>query len=147
MLEMSTAFRDACVNTEGRPEQFLCCTLPVSWKRFTTQDTVGLCGTGQQVNVPLNSLLQAKQERDARQRSAVDSRCTVKKTSFCMHRLKTADGLAPAGYSMTWPVWAVVQSQRHCVCINAVELYCTATISVHLMVLSFASIFDHPALL
>jgi hypothetical protein len=104
-------------------------TFPVSRKRFTRQDTVGLFGTGQQVNVPLNSLLQAKQERDARQRSAVESRCTVKKTSFCLHRLKTADGLAPAGYSMTWPVWAVVQSQWHCVCIDTVELHCTATIN------------------
>jgi hypothetical protein len=61
----------------------------VSQERFTTQDTVGLFDTGQQVNVPLNSLLQVKQERDARQRSAVDSRFTVKKTSFFLHRLKT----------------------------------------------------------
>jgi hypothetical protein len=114
VLGTPTAFSAACVHS------FPCLMQPaVPHKPFTTQDTVGLFGTGQQVNVPVNSLLQVKQERDARQRSAVDSRCMVKKTSFCLHRLKTADGLAPAGYSTTWPVWAVVQSQRHCVCINA----------------------------
>jgi hypothetical protein len=98
-------------------------TIPVSRNPLTTQGAVELFDTAKQGNVTLNSLLQVKQVRDARQRSAVDSRRTVKKTSFWLHPLKTAEGLAPTGYNMASPAWAVVQSQRHCVCINAVELF------------------------
>jgi hypothetical protein len=51
MLEISTAFRDACGNTEGRPEQFLCCRIPVSWERFNVRGTVDLFGTAESANV------------------------------------------------------------------------------------------------
>jgi hypothetical protein len=87
-------------------------TVPVSRNPLTTQGAVELFDTAEQENVTLHTLLQVKQVRDARQRSAVDSRRTVKKTSFCLHPLKTADRLAPTGYNMASPAWAVVQSQR-----------------------------------
>jgi hypothetical protein len=48
------------LNTEGRPERFLSCTLPVSRKRFTRRDTVDLFGTGESGNVSLNSFWQVK---------------------------------------------------------------------------------------
>jgi hypothetical protein len=58
ILEMSTAFSDAYINTEGRPERFLSCTYPVSRKRFTRRCTVDLFGTGESENVSLNSFYQ-----------------------------------------------------------------------------------------
>jgi hypothetical protein len=39
------------LNTDGRPERFLSCTLPVSRKRFTRRDTVNLFDTGESGNV------------------------------------------------------------------------------------------------
>jgi hypothetical protein len=48
----------------------------------------------------------------------------VKKTSMQFDCLKTTDRLAWAGYNVTWPAWAVLQSQRYfCVFINPFELY------------------------
>jgi hypothetical protein len=41
------------LNTEGRPERFLSCTLPVSRKRFTRRDIVYLFGIGESRNVSL----------------------------------------------------------------------------------------------
>jgi hypothetical protein len=52
------------LNTEGRPERFLSCTLPVSWKRFTRRDTVDLFGTGESGNVSLNSFWQLTDLRE-----------------------------------------------------------------------------------
>jgi hypothetical protein len=48
------------LNTEGRPEQFLSCALPVSRKRFTRRDIVNLFGTGESGNVSQNSFWQVK---------------------------------------------------------------------------------------
>jgi hypothetical protein len=57
VLEMSTAFSDACIYLFlmfDATERFLSCTLPVSWKQFTKRDTVDLFGTGESENVSLN---------------------------------------------------------------------------------------------
>jgi hypothetical protein len=51
----------------------------------------------------------------------------VKKTSLNFGCLKTIDGLGTAGDNMTWPAWAVVQSQRCCMVINRIELCRIAT--------------------
>jgi hypothetical protein len=74
---------------------------------------------------------QVTSEPDARQLSTVNTGCTVKKTSLHSDCLQTPDGLGRAGYSITWPAWAVVQSQRYCVFVNAVELYSIATVNKH----------------
>jgi hypothetical protein len=52
--------RLSSLNTEGRPERFLSCTLPVSRKRFTRRDTVDLFGTGESGNASLNSFWQVR---------------------------------------------------------------------------------------
>jgi hypothetical protein len=122
VLEMSTAF---CIvtNTEGRPERFLTCTLPVSRKRFTRRDTVDLFGTGKSGNVPLNIFRQSKVR--TRCKVVFDSEHSLHlwKTSLHFDYWKTTDGLAQAGYNMTWHAWALIQSQRWCVFVNPVELY------------------------
>jgi hypothetical protein len=47
----------------------------------------------------------------------------VKKTSLLFDCLGENDGLARAGYNMTWPAWTLLQSKRYCVFIDPVELY------------------------
>jgi hypothetical protein len=59
VLEMSTAFSDACIHSFPHvwcnPVKFL------QWrKRFTRRDIVDLCGTGESGNVSLNSFWQVK---------------------------------------------------------------------------------------
>jgi hypothetical protein len=53
----------------------------------------------------------------------------VKKTSLHFDCRKTTDGLARAGYNVTWPVWALEKSQWYCAFINPIELYWIATIN------------------
>jgi hypothetical protein len=56
----------------------------------------------------------------------------VKKTSLHVDSSKTTDWLAlRAGYNVTSPARAIVQSQRHCVFVDAVELCWIKTISEH----------------
>jgi hypothetical protein len=55
-----------------------------------------------------------------RQRALV---ALVKKASSHFNRLKTTDWQARAGYNITWPELAPVQSQRYCVVIKPIELY------------------------
>jgi hypothetical protein len=50
------------LNTEGQPEHFLSCTLPMSWTWFTRWDIVSLFGTGELGNVSLNPFWQSKNE-------------------------------------------------------------------------------------
>jgi hypothetical protein len=64
----------------------------------------------------------------------------VKKTSVHFDCWKTTDRPARAGYNMTWPAWALVQSQRYCVFINPIELYWTATINKYWKRLRYFSI-------
>jgi hypothetical protein len=95
-------------NTEGRPEWFLSCTLPVSRKRFSRWDTVDLFGTGESGNVSQNhsgNLSKNEMTGSVRQWTLV---AVMKKTSLHFDCFKTTDGLARAGYNMTWPAWALV---------------------------------------
>jgi hypothetical protein len=98
---MPTAFSDASMNTADRLELFLTCTLPASQKRFNTRDTVDMFRTGESENVSLNSSCHVTYERDGRQCSAMNSRCVYAKDVLAFDCLKTTDGLARAGCSMT----------------------------------------------
>jgi hypothetical protein len=53
----------------------------------------------------------------------------TKNTTLHFDCWRTTDGLARAGYNLTWPAWASVQSQRHLLFINPVALSSTATIN------------------
>jgi hypothetical protein len=99
--------------------------VPVSRKRFTRRDIIGMFGTGE--NVSLNSFCQDKQERDARWCSTVNTRCSNGKDILALDCWKTTDGPARSGYNMVWPVWALAWSQWYCVFVNPVEMYWTAT--------------------
>jgi hypothetical protein len=121
---MSTAFSDACSHPFPRvwcnPMKSFCLTDAVQPARFWRFIWHGRIGKGS-----LNSVWKVKIERDGRWCSAVNTRCICENTSFLFDRLKTTDGLAQASYNMTWPAWALVQSQRYCVFMNPVELYWT----------------------
>jgi hypothetical protein len=53
----------------------------------------------------------------------------IKKTSLHFNCWKTTDGLAQAGYNVTWPAWDLVQSQRYSLFITPIELYWIAIIN------------------
>jgi hypothetical protein len=53
----------------------------------------------------------------------MNNRCTYEKG------IVAPDALMRAGYSMMWPAWASVYSQRYSVFINPVKLYWTAAIN------------------
>jgi hypothetical protein len=98
-------------------------------KRFTRRDIVDLFGTGESGMYPWThsgKLSKNEMPGSVRQWTLV---ALVKKTSLYFDCWKTTDGLARAGYNMTWPAWALVQSQRYCVFINPIELYWITTVN------------------
>jgi hypothetical protein len=101
--------------------------VPVSRKRFTRRDIVDLFGTGESGNVSLThsgKLSKNEMPGSVRQWTLF---ALVKKTSLPFDCWKTTDGLARAGYNMTWPAWALVVTAM-CVFINPIELYWIAAI-------------------
>jgi hypothetical protein len=101
----------------------------VSRKWFSSRDIVDLFGTEESRNASLNSFWQVRtrcQVAGVRHSTFV---ALVKNKSLQFQCLKTTDGLARAGYNMTWPVWTFMQSQRYYVFINPFELHWIVTIS------------------
>jgi hypothetical protein len=83
----------------------------IQWReQFPWRDGVDLFGTGDLVNVSLNSFWQVTWERDARQCSALNTRCTCQKHNLTLRLLEETDGLTQARHYMKWPVWTLVQS-------------------------------------
>jgi hypothetical protein len=84
---MTTAFSDACIHT-----------FQVLWnsvksfcndrKLFVGRDTVDLFSTGRSGNVTLNSLWQVKYERNAKQCSTMNTRCTCEKDILALRLFK-----------------------------------------------------------
>jgi hypothetical protein len=73
------------LNTEGRPELFLSCRLPASWKCFTSWDIIDFFGTGELRNVSPNSVWQVKW--DTRSCLTVSTCCTCEKDIILALRL------------------------------------------------------------
>jgi hypothetical protein len=95
----------------------------------------GFVWTGKSGNVSLKSFWQVEWEWDARQCSTMNTHeHSLRLWKLYLHFdcWKTIDGLARAGYNMTWPDWALVQSQRYRVVINLIDLYWTANINRYL---------------
>jgi hypothetical protein len=116
VLEMSTAFSDACVRSfphvqTRRPrEEFLChgngspeeilsiCLAQENWQMYPWTHP--------------GKLSKKEMPGSVRQWTLV---ALEKKASLHLDFWKETDALPRAGYNMTWPAWALVQSQPHCV--------------------------------
>jgi hypothetical protein len=59
----------------------------------------------------------------------MNTRCTCEKDILSLRLLKATDGMARAGYNMTWPEWALVYSHGCCVFIYPFAMYWIATIN------------------
>jgi hypothetical protein len=101
------------------------------WPEAVCQATnVDFFGTRESFNVFQNWFWQVKYKMSGSVRLW---KLFVKKTSLHINCLKTTDGLARAGYNVTWPAWALVQSRR-CVCLliqsNCTELQPSRKIAI-----------------